>query len=53
VIKEDGLSEEIKIEVAKAQGAKCPRCWNYSLEVGKNQEHPLICDNCIKAIGGR
>jgi isoleucyl-tRNA synthetase len=51
VIKEDKLSEEIKIEVVKAEGTKCLRCWNYSLEVGKNQAHPLICDHCLKAIG--
>jgi len=52
VIKEDKLSQELKIEVAKAEGTKCLRCWNYSLAVGKNPEHPLICDNCLKAIGG-
>lgn len=52
VIKDDGLSEEIKIEVAKAKGVKCLRCWNYVLEIGKNKQHPLICDNCLKAIGG-
>jgi isoleucyl-tRNA synthetase len=51
LIKENQLSEEIKIEAAKAEGIKCLRCWNYSSEVGKNQAHPLICDNCLKAIG--
>ncbi|MDD5130086.1 MAG: isoleucine--tRNA ligase [Candidatus Omnitrophica bacterium] len=50
VVKEDNLSEEIKIEVAKAEGIKCPRCWNYSLKVGSSPAHPLICDNCLKAI---
>ena len=50
VVKEDKLSEEIKIEATKAEGLKCPRCWNYSLEIGKNKEYPLICDNCIRAI---
>jgi isoleucyl-tRNA synthetase len=53
VVNQAGLSEEIKIEAAKAQGTKCPRCWNYSSEIGKNKEHPLICNNCFKAIGGR
>jgi len=38
------------VKVDKAEGVKCSRCWNYSLEVGKNQDHPLICDNCLKAI---
>ncbi|MDD5077518.1 MAG: isoleucine--tRNA ligase [Candidatus Omnitrophica bacterium] len=49
---DETLSEEIKIEVSKAEGVKCARCWNYSREVGKDQAHPLICDNCIKALEG-
>jgi len=43
---------DIAITVTKAEGKKCPRCWNYSDTIGKSKEHPLICDNCIKAIGG-
>jgi isoleucyl-tRNA synthetase len=43
---------EISIEVFKAEGVKCSRCWNYSLSVGSSDAHPLICDNCLKAIGG-
>jgi len=41
------------IEVAKASGEKCLRCWNYSLGIGKDKEHPLICDNCLKAVEGK
>ncbi|MDD5156241.1 MAG: class I tRNA ligase family protein, partial [Candidatus Omnitrophica bacterium] len=43
---------DIAIEVLKAEGDKCLRCWNYSLSVGKNKEHSSICDKCINAIGG-
>jgi isoleucyl-tRNA synthetase len=43
-------SADLSVKAAKAQGIKCLRCWNYSQEVGKNPAHPLICDNCIKAI---
>ena len=46
-----GNSADLSVKVEKAEGTKCLRCWNYSLEVGKNQAHPLICDNCLKAIG--
>ncbi|MDP2044530.1 MAG: class I tRNA ligase family protein, partial [Candidatus Omnitrophota bacterium] len=49
--KEDNAGE-LSIEVKKAEGKKCPRCWNYSLEIGSDIEHPLICDNCRKAVGG-
>ncbi|MDD5409155.1 MAG: class I tRNA ligase family protein, partial [Candidatus Omnitrophica bacterium] len=44
---------DLSVKVEKAEGAKCPRCWNYSLKVGSNPAHPLICDNCLKAIGER
>ncbi|MDD5128205.1 MAG: isoleucine--tRNA ligase [Candidatus Omnitrophica bacterium] len=49
---DDQLGEEIKIEVGKAEGVKCSRCWNYSSQVGSDPGHPLICDNCLKAIIG-
>ncbi|MDP2938220.1 MAG: isoleucine--tRNA ligase [Candidatus Omnitrophota bacterium] len=45
-------SPDITIEVGKAEGTKCVRCWNYSLSLGNNKNHPLICDKCLKAIGG-
>jgi isoleucyl-tRNA synthetase len=40
------------IVAEKADGAKCVRCWNYSEAVGKDKNHPLICDKCLTAIGG-
>jgi isoleucyl-tRNA synthetase len=43
---------DIAIEVSKADGAKCSRCWNYSLQLGGVKEHPLLCPNCLQAIGG-
>ncbi|MFA4983870.1 MAG: isoleucine--tRNA ligase [Candidatus Omnitrophota bacterium] len=53
VTKEDKAGGgDIRIEVAKAEGSKCLRCWNYSPSVGKDQRHPLICERCISAIGG-
>jgi isoleucyl-tRNA synthetase len=42
---------EVAIEVKKADGAKCVRCWNYSIAVGKFSKHPEICDKCLVAIG--
>ena len=49
VLKADN-TRELSIKVAKAEGQKCLRCWNYSLEIGKCPEHPLICDNCLNAL---
>ncbi len=45
-------SPDIIIEADKAEGTKCVRCWNYSVSVGNNKNHPLICSKCLKAIGG-
>jgi len=39
-----------RVEVMKADGAKCERCWNYSIEVGKDSEYPTICERCRQAI---
>jgi isoleucyl-tRNA synthetase len=45
---------DIEIVAEKANGVKCVRCWNYSGTVGKSEEHPLICENCLGAVlGGR
>ena len=45
----DGLS----IGVAKADGQKCDRCWNYSTDVGESAEHPTLCDRCVAALSGK
>jgi isoleucyl-tRNA synthetase len=44
---------DIAIEVIKAEGVKCERCWNYSVFVGKDKEHAQICEKCLSAIGGK
>lgn len=52
VEKSDNPDVDIAISASKAGGTKCTRCWNYSQTVGSDKNHPLICDNCLKAIGG-
>lgn len=39
-----------RIDVDKAAGSKCERCWNYSISVGRDSVHPTICKRCISAI---
>ena len=46
-------SDGIGIGVVKADGEKCDRCWNYSLQVGESTEHPLLCERCIPALAGQ
>jgi isoleucyl-tRNA synthetase len=41
---------DVAVEVLKAEGQKCVRCWNYRPSVGTNAAHPTICDRCVEAI---
>ena len=41
-----------KVEVEKARGKKCERCWMWSESVGKDSEHPNICSRCINFLKG-
>ena len=41
---------DFSVEVKKAGGAKCVRCWNYSTDVGSFTDHPLICANCRQTV---
>ena len=42
----DGL----KIEIAKAQGDKCPRCWHYTID---NDPTTHLCKRCEENINGK
>lgn len=42
--------EGLSILVKKAEGKKCERCWNWSVDVGKDEGHPTICSRCIAAL---
>jgi len=47
--KEDTITDVV-CSVEKAEGAKCPRCWHYSPSVGRDNDHPEICDKCLENI---
>ncbi|KKM12416.1 isoleucine--tRNA ligase [Clostridiales bacterium PH28_bin88] len=38
------------IAITRAEGAKCERCWTYSVTVGTHTEHPTICRRCVEAL---
>ncbi len=45
----------VHVEVKKADGTKCERCWNYSTHVGEDKNYPTICERCsavLKEIDG-
>ncbi len=43
-------SGELEVEVAKAEGDKCERCWCYSPTVGSSAEHPTLCARCAAIL---
>jgi isoleucyl-tRNA synthetase len=40
----------VHVEVRRAPGEKCERCWNYSTHVGENKEFPTVCERCTAAL---
>jgi isoleucyl-tRNA synthetase len=40
----------LTVDVRRADGNKCERCWNYREAVGKDTTHPTLCDRCLEAI---
>lgn len=41
---------ELKVDVAKADGEKCERCWNYTTDVGIGAAYPGACGRCAGNI---
>jgi isoleucyl-tRNA synthetase len=42
--------KQLGISVSKSTGVKCPRCWNYSKDVGADQNHPEVCARCASQL---
>ena len=40
----------LHIEVKKADGLKCERCWNYSTHVGEDKMYPTVCERCSAVL---
>ncbi|MCA9408511.1 MAG: isoleucine--tRNA ligase [Candidatus Omnitrophica bacterium] len=57
LIKEDKVTDGIggefpntSIIISKADGQKCSRCWKYSIDVGKDSNHPALCLRCSQIV---
>lgn len=37
---------ELKVEVARADGEKCERCWHYTTDVSSDSRYPGACGRC-------
>jgi len=40
----------LTIDVSKAPGQKCERCWNYSIHVGEDPAYPTVCERCSAVL---
>jgi isoleucyl-tRNA synthetase len=49
VLPETALAD-LAVEVRHAAGQKCARCWSWSPAVGRDAEHPALCERCLPVI---
>jgi len=40
----------VAVQVSKAAGQKCERCWNYSICVGEDPVYPTVCERCSAVL---
>jgi isoleucyl-tRNA synthetase len=45
-----GTVDPIAVQVDRARGDKCERCWRYTLDVGHDEDFPTICLRCAAAV---
>ena len=53
IVSQVGLEEgggALEIQVAKAEGGKCERCWKILPSVGTDAAHPTLCPRCAAAV---
>ncbi len=42
--------ETLNVQVERARGDKCERCWKFTLDVGSNPEFPTVCAACAEVL---
>ncbi len=40
----------VSVQITKASGQKCERCWNYSTHVGEDSAYPTVCERCSAVL---
>jgi len=41
---------DVSVQVERAEGAKCERCWKYTTDVGSAPRFPTICAACAAVV---
>ena len=39
-----------RVEIASADGSKCPRCWNVREDIGADDKYSEVCSRCAQAL---
>ncbi|HXG68418.1 MAG TPA: class I tRNA ligase family protein, partial [Blastocatellia bacterium] len=47
---EQADAAELQVEVERAEGAKCERCWNWSVTVGQDPRYPTLDARCVRQV---
>jgi len=50
-VERNDAAKEIEVDVDRAPGKKCERCWMYSESVGEDPKHPDLCSRCSGVLG--
>jgi isoleucyl-tRNA synthetase len=45
-----GENKTFTVQVHKAHGKKCERCWHWETDVGEESKHPTLCGRCVEAV---
>jgi len=45
-----GEGDAISVQVERAGGVKCERCWKYTSDVGSDVRFPTVCKSCADAV---
>jgi isoleucyl-tRNA synthetase len=45
-----GEGNAISVQVERAGGVKCERCWKYTSDVGSDARFPTVCKSCADAV---
>ena len=50
IVSQVEIGDTQSVAVAPAQGVKCERCWKILPSVGRDSEHPSLCQRCASVV---
>jgi isoleucyl-tRNA synthetase len=49
-LEQNTIPGDLRVQVERAPGDKCERCWKYTTDVGSNPEFPTVCAACASVL---